>query len=140
MILAAVNVLPVPGGPCTARYDESRSSSAAVMSVVTSPVCGSAAPLRVRGERRSRMSTTGLQGRSGSAAATSAAAASMASRCFFVPTSERGVSANGSCVNVAVLGLALTDEHLGRKIGVIDLGDLGIARGAPVGVVGHPRR
>ena len=42
MTCAAVYVLPVPGGPCTARYDESRSSSAAVMSAATSPVCGSA--------------------------------------------------------------------------------------------------
>ncbi len=59
MTAAAVKVLPVPGGPCTARYDESRSSSAAVIDVGDIRACGEAAPpLRVRGGRRSRMSIT----------------------------------------------------------------------------------
>src|ERR1700756_4729542 len=45
---AAVYVLPVPGGPCTARYEESRSCAAAGRAATVSVLRGSGAPLRVR--------------------------------------------------------------------------------------------
>ena len=80
MTAAAVNVFPVPGGPCTARYDESRSSSAVVIDVATSVPRGSCPQLRVRGGWRSRMSMTALGGKLGRPAAMSAAVASMESR------------------------------------------------------------
>ncbi|EUA73400.1 hypothetical protein I553_9556 [Mycobacterium xenopi 4042] len=73
-----------PGGPCTATYDESRSSSAAAMSVAVSPLCGSGAPRRVRGGRRSRMSKSAVLGSCGSPPATSVAVASIDSRSLAV--------------------------------------------------------
>ncbi|CAG7192573.1 hypothetical protein PICSAR235_03227 [Mycobacterium avium subsp. paratuberculosis] len=93
---AAVCVLPVPGGPCTARYDESKSVSAEAMSATVSALRGSAAPLRVRGARRSSTSTTALSGSRGRPAATAATVASIESRSAVVGMGGPGVSAKGN--------------------------------------------
>ena len=69
------------------------------MSAVASPVCGNGAPPTVRGFRRNKMSTIAVSGRAGKPAPTCAAAVSIDSRSFFVPTIDRGVSANGNWVN-----------------------------------------
>ncbi|CFE24575.1 Uncharacterised protein [Mycobacterium tuberculosis] len=94
---AAVYVLPVPGGPCTARYDESKSSAAAAISVTGSLLRGNAAPLRVRGGRRSSTSISAVLGSCGDPEATAAAVDSIDSRRAVVGTGGPGASANGSC-------------------------------------------
>ena len=95
MTRAAVYVLPVPGGPCTATYDESRSSRAAVMSSTASPLLGRSAPLRVRGRRRNRMSNSAVRGSCGNPAATVAAVDSIESRSGVVEMGGPGARANG---------------------------------------------
>ncbi len=101
MIFAEVWVLPVPGGPCTARYEPSRSSNAAVTSVAVSPLRGSARPLTVRGGRRSRMSVTASAGSFGRPADTAAAVLSMEACKGLVLIGGPGVSANGTSVKTS---------------------------------------
>ena len=98
---AEVYVLPVPGGPCTARYESSRSSSALVMSATMSPVRGSGCPLRVRGSTRSNTSVTAHGASVGRRSATAAAAIAIDSCSGAVLIGGPGVNANGAAVNVS---------------------------------------
>ena len=136
---AEVNVLPVPGGPCTARYDESRPRRAAVMSSATEPVRGRGSPWALRGARRNRMSVTASGGRSGSPAPTSAAAASIASvhrrRGKRRPRRERE---RELLVDVAAGGLLLHDHDLGGGLWVVAARDVDQPEPTSVRIVGKP--
>ena len=100
------------------------------MSVAVSPVCGSGAPLRVRGRRRSRMSTIALAGRSGRPAATlGGRGLDGLAQLLGREGRARRQRERQLRERPAVLGLALADDDLGRHVGVVDGDDLGVARG-----------
>ena len=98
----ARNVLPAPGGPCTASAEPSRASTASITAAIRSaPGSGRAAPPRSRGGVRRSRSTPGCRGSTGSASTTRCARSATASSLGDGRTGLPGSTAVGRSAVVA---------------------------------------